>query len=127
MPALRFGISPPKLLARGLWATTAATRNTGPATARSHLRASAAHVGHRRLGALVHLLRRYVLDVRCDRPAVAEGILDGAEAVAPELILHLHQDRGPRVDRLLHDCVDILDVHEDRDARAAELLGRPGR
>jgi hypothetical protein len=32
-------------------------------------------------------------DVRCDRPKVAERILHGAEAVAPELIRDLHRHR----------------------------------
>jgi hypothetical protein len=58
---------------------------------------------------------------------VAERVGDRPEAIAPELIGDLHRERRTRVDRLLHDGVDVLDVHEDARARAAQLLGRPGR
>src|SRR5215216_401814 len=74
---------------------------------------SAAHLSHRLPAALGDLLGRQVLDVCSDRPRVAERILDGAEAVAPELFRDLHQNLGAGIDCLLHDAVDILDVHEE--------------
>ena len=45
------------------------------------------HLLHRRLAALGHLLAWHVLDVRRDRPQVAERVGDRAEAVAPEHVL----------------------------------------
>ena len=60
--------------------------------------------------------------MRRDRPRVAERISDRAEAIAPELVGDLHRHRRARVDRALDDRVDVLDVHEDAGARAAELL-----
>ncbi len=82
------------------------------------------HAGHRRLAALHDLLGREVLLVRGDLPLVPERIRDLAEAVAPELVLDRHRDRRARIDRLLNDLVDILDVQEDAHGCATELLRR---
>src|SRR5215207_1762566 len=86
------------------------------------LRLGAGHLRRPLFGALLHLLWRNVLDVRGDRPRVAEGILDEAEAVAPEHVVRLHQRRRAGVDRLLVGGVGVLDVGHDVDARPAELL-----
>src|SRR5262245_9499667 len=57
---------------------------------------------------------------------MAERVCDRAEPVAPELVLDLHRRGRARVDGFLHHCVDVLDVHEDADARAAQLRRRLG-
>src|ERR671911_533680 len=88
------------------------------------LRLGAGHLRRPLLGTLLHLLWRNVLDVRGDRPRVAEGILDEAEAVAPEHVVRLHQRRRAGVDCLLVGGVGVLDVGHDVDACSAELLRR---
>src|SRR5829696_4273016 len=105
---------------RGIWMSSRWTRvPTGSLLA---LRLGAGHLRRPLFGALLHLLWRNVLDMRGDRPRVAEGILDEAEAVAPEHVVRLHQRRRAGVDRLLVGGVGVLDVGHDVDACSAELL-----
>src|SRR6266540_3485289 len=107
-------------------ATTGRARRLRPAGRRRDAGGppGSTHAGHRRLAALHDLLGREVLLVRGDLPLVPERIRDLAEAVAPELVLDRHRHGRARVDRLLNDLVDVLDVQEDADGCATELLRR---
>src|SRR5262245_13704915 len=53
-----------------------------------------------------HLLRCYILDVRCDGPPVPERVDDVAVAVAVELILRGALHRRPQFRRAGDDRVD---------------------
>src|SRR5579862_3488557 len=72
--------------------------------------------------ALLHLFHRQVLLVRADRPDMAERIDDRPHAIAIELIGDRTLNRGAGSHRLRERLVDILDVQQQADARAAERL-----
>src|SRR5262249_10211375 len=57
-------------------------------------------------GALLHLLRRHVLTMRGDAPAVPRRIRQAPEAITPEHVLDRHLDRGARLHRPGERLVD---------------------
>src|SRR3954453_18445827 len=83
-------------------------------------RSSAAH---ELLHALLHLVGRHVLDMGGHAPAVAEGVRELAAAVTVELVLHLAQCGGPRLDRGVEDRVGVLHIEVDQHRRPADGLG----
>src|SRR5262245_34843407 len=75
---------------------------------------------HQRLGTALQFCGRDVLDVRGERPHVAERVDERPGAVAVELVLQrprLHRARGQR---LREARVDVLDVEQEADRRAAQ-------
>src|ERR1700730_937052 len=85
---------------------------TGPIEASARL--------HR--GAPADLVHRQILLVGRDEPAVAERVLDAADAVAVKLIRYRPAPLCPGRDGALDRSIDIVDVKMDRDRRAADRL-----
>ena len=73
-------------------------------------------------GLALHLLRRHVFDVRRERPAVAERVFQNGDAVAVELVGQRPLHGGTRRLRALHEGIDIRDVDQQVDRRAAQRL-----
>src|SRR5579862_5967467 len=71
-----------------------------------------------RLHRLLHLVVSHIADVRRDRPAMPERILEHAVAVAPEHVGDRHRDLRAGLFRLRGRRVDILDVQVNRDRRS---------
>src|ERR1700730_15526873 len=86
---------------------------TGPIEASARLRRSAS----------TDLVHRQILLVGRDEPAVAERVLDSADAVAVKLIRYRPAQPCSSRDGALDRGVDIIDVEVDRDRRAADRLG----
>src|SRR5687767_15648756 len=70
-------------------------------------------------GALFQLGHRNILLVSREVPHVAERILDRAGAIAVELVLRRPRHLRARRRRTRHHRVAVLDVHVQRDRRAA--------
>ena len=70
----------------------------------------------------LHLLRGEVLLVGREGPLVAEGVLDDAEAVAPEHVRRGHLHDGPCGDGPLDDGVHVGDVAVDVERGPAQRL-----
>ena len=77
---------------------------------------------HGGLGPLRQLFLGDVLDVRADRPYVAEGIGQRSRAVSVELILQRAQFLAPGCDCLRIDRVDILDIDHQADGGPPKRL-----
>ena len=67
---------------------------------------------------------REILDMRGERPLVAEGVGHDAVAVAPEHVLRGHEDRGAGVRGALDRGVAVFNIVMDRDRSAGQRLGR---
>src|SRR5690606_32742204 len=83
------------------------------------VRSSTVGSGHRLGGRLAELVLRHGLVTlrRRYRPAMAEGILEEAVAVAPEHVGDRHPDRGAGGDRLPGNGVDVRHGEVDGDRR----------
>jgi len=61
------------------------------------------------------LVHRQIFLVRGDEPAIAERVLDPADAMAVKLVSHRPDELRPRRHGALDRAVDVLDVKVDRD------------
>src|SRR6185436_18841117 len=75
--------------------------------------------------AFLHFRLRQVLEMRREVPDMAERVLDGAEPVAVELILHRPHQLRARLERLRHLRVDVRQVDVQVD-RGTAIARRPG-
>ena len=74
-------------------------------------------------GAALHLIRRNVLDVGRDVPAVPEWVVEHRDTVAVEVVLRFLDGLGACLGGPLEDVIDVLDVDEQRHRRPAEVFG----
>src|SRR5512132_2129166 len=75
---------------------------------------------------LLHLARRHVLLVRCQRPLLTVRVLDGADPIAPEHVGDRHDRFRARGQRLLDRGVHRLDVDVEVDRASPQRLRRLG-
>src|SRR5438270_2056552 len=76
------------------------------------------------IGALLHLLRRYVFLVCRDRPVMPERVDEFPVAVAPEHVGDGHRDFGAGFDGAVESGIDVGGVDVDGDGRAVECARR---
>src|SRR5262245_9126602 len=69
------------------------------------------------------VIERYFALVGRDHPSMAEGIENGACAIAPIFILDRPQQFGARGDSLARQCVNIRNIDVDHNRRSANLFG----
>src|SRR5439155_17568166 len=104
------------------WSWLRRARHTRPATSPRGRPTFTSLVPEHGGGALLDLLRRDVFLVRADGPFVAEGVGDGAGAVAVELVLQrLEHFRAERHGPIEHR-VAVLEIERQPDRRAADGL-----
>src|ERR1700752_2652328 len=84
----------------------------------------AGHRGEELLLPARPLLGRRVFLVRGETPAVARGILDRGEAVAPEHVGDRHHHLGPGPDRAIEGGVHVGQVEVERGGGMADRRGR---
>ena len=77
---------------------------------------------HHRIEALLHLLRRNVLELGLDHPHMTERIFDLAGAIAIELVLDRPLERRAGRNRARDDRIGVGDAQAHRHRRAAERL-----
>src|SRR5271157_3473448 len=88
------------------------------------VRSGFAHMSEGLTGAAFHLLRRNVLDVLPQRPDVAEGVLELAVTVTPELVRQGHGYRRSGTDGLVEYVVDTVHVEVQYHRATTQRLGR---
>lgn len=71
----------------------------------------------------LHFLWRRIGDVLGERPAVAKGVGDLPQPIAPEHIRQRHDRHRSRIDRALPGGIDIFHVDVERDQSGAEVIG----
>src|SRR3981189_706369 len=74
------------------------------------------------LGASAHLVRRNILDVRCDGPSMPEWILQRARSISVELVLDGLQLLCPACDRSIENFVYPIDISHQAHAGSAKRL-----
>src|SRR5690348_9054609 len=96
-----------------------------PAPAIRLRRLPASRLREELVGRLLNLLRRQILGVLRQPPAVAERILDESAAVAPELVGQRHDDFSAGVDGALPGRIHVVAIDEEADRCAAQRLRPP--